>query len=56
MPKVVEDDVELVGKNEGSDDPEGAIVFEALNVLVEGGNGVKMLGFPNEVEEDGQFG
>ena len=56
IPKAGEDVVELFGRNEGNDDPEGAILVEAVDVLAEGVNVVKALGFPKEVAEEGQFG
>ena len=52
-PEVV---VELVGKNEGNGDPDCVIFVGVLDVLVEGANGPKALGFPNEPVEVGQLG
>jgi hypothetical protein len=52
-PEVV---VELVGKNEGNSDPDCVIPVGVLDVLVEGANGTKALGFPNEPVEVGQLG
>lgn len=56
VPKAGEDVVELFGRNEGNDDPEGAILVEAVDMLAEGVNVVNALGFPKEVAEEGQFG
>jgi len=52
-PEVV---VELVGKNEGNSDPDCVIPVGVLDVPVEGANGAKTLGFPNEPVEVGQLG
>ena len=51
-PEVV---VELVGKNEGNSDPDCVMLVGVLDVLVEGANGAKALGFPNEPVEVGQL-
>jgi hypothetical protein len=48
--------VELAGKNEGNSDPDCVIPVGVLAVLVEGANGAKALGFPNEPVEVGQLG
>jgi hypothetical protein len=52
-PEVV---VELVGKNEVNGDPDCVMLVGVLDVLVEGANGAKALGFPNEPVEVGQLG
>jgi hypothetical protein len=52
-PEVV---VELVGKDEVNSDPDCVMLVGVLNVLVEGANEAKALGFPNELVEVGQFG
>jgi hypothetical protein len=48
--------VELAGKNDGNSDPDCVIPVGVLAVLVEGANGAKALGFPNEPVEVGQLG
>ena len=52
-PEVV---VELVGKIEVNNDADCVMLVGVLDVLVEGANGVKALGFPNELVEVGQLG